>query len=115
MMTVSAVYKLIPRPPALVDSKKQNCSAPSWLKRSIASWPREIYFKLQNVLEVLDRDYLLAYYLLDLKVRSIERRTCQGPGNSVVRHFTRHPKVENSSVAMGLYCKGFLKAPSLQQ
>lgn len=30
-MTVSAVAKLIPRPPALVDSKNANCGAPGAL------------------------------------------------------------------------------------
>ena len=38
MITVSAVARLIPRPPAFVDSRKTECFPPSfWLKASTAS------------------------------------------------------------------------------
>ena len=47
MMTVSAVARLIPRPPDLVDNRKQNCSAPGAAKYSI-----EFEFKKHFIINV---------------------------------------------------------------
>jgi len=51
MNTVSAVAKLIPRPPARVDSKKQNVCAPTakqittWLKAEQHTTNKDGYMK----------------------------------------------------------------------
>ena len=52
MITVSAVAKLIPKPPDLVDRRKQNCSAPAAKIKRFSSF-KYVYFEIFKSMNII--------------------------------------------------------------